>query len=206
MISSSTGLAVLLTEPAGFSEDFVLPSSSPRAGVVLEDIMTPYSFGGGGETLTGRIQNRVVRYDDDGTLGFHWGIRADDYDRETNNGDLFGFRVTGFAGYTLDADYSPTSIGTVAPDIARYFGIDAGSVNWLFQTDLVGAGEWSRFFRLDTQATDYAMTGLYDLLGDNVASISGIFPTFAPIPEPATLGLLGLVSAGIWFKRRFFIA
>ena len=26
------------------------------------------------------------------------------------------------------------------------------------------------------------------------------------VPEPATLGLLGLISGGIWFKRRFFIA
>ena len=32
------------------------------------------------------------------------------------------------------------------------------------------------------------------------------YVTLAQIPEPATLGLLGLISSGIYFARRFFIA
>ena len=58
-------------------------------------------------------------------------------------------------------------------------------------------------FGLTTEAADYIvmqnLTSNNDVWGlDNVS--------FVAIPEPASMGLIGLVSGGIWFTRRFFRA
>lgn len=171
------------------------------AGVVLEDLITPFTISGAGETLSGTIQNRVVRSDVDGTLDFHWRIRPD-----AGIGDLSAFRVIGFDGFSLDADWRIDGLGDVAPDIAKYFGDGSGAVNFLFSNDEVGnlatgAGyEESMFFFLDTDATSYDMSGSFDLLCADTGCISQSYDTYAPaVPVPAAVwlfgsGLLGLVG------------
>ncbi len=52
------------------------------AGTVLEDKITEFTITGAGETLSGTIQNRVVR-SIDGTLDFYWRILP-----TSGNGDL----------------------------------------------------------------------------------------------------------------------
>lgn len=45
------------------------------AGVVLEDILQPFSFAGGG--ITGSVQSRVTRETVAGTLDFYWKVSVD---------------------------------------------------------------------------------------------------------------------------------
>jgi hypothetical protein len=172
------------------------------AGPIIEDVLTPYEFvGSGGQFLTGEVQNRVVR-SVDGTLDFYWRILADD----SSTGEITAFRVGGFDAFALDGDWRIDGLGTVAPDIARNFG--GGFVNFLFpEGGGVGPDESSRFFFLDTEATAYAATGLYDLLCADSGCISPPFTTFAPssVPEPSTLLFLGagLAGLGLWGRRKF---
>lgn len=170
------------------------------AGLVLEDVMVPYSFvGSSGELLIGEVQNRVVR-SDDGTVDFYWRIVSSDL----STGRLTAFRVIGFDGYALDGDFRVDGVGTIGPAIARNLG--AGAVNFLF--DGISPGVSSRFFFLDTQATAYAATGNYDLLCAPSGCISPLYDTFAPanaVPEPATasmviMGVTGLLAGR--FRRR----
>lgn len=200
-VASVTAWAVSLPEPVGSFVDVALSGTTTAtrpelAGTIIEDDLTPFSISGAGETLEGNIQNRVVR-SVDGTVDFYWRILP-----TAGDGDISAFRVTGFAGYALDADWRSDGLGTAAPDTARYFGSGDGSVNFLFATNEVGVtDESSRFFFLDTQATAYAMTGQFDLLCADNDCISTLYPTFAPaaVPVPAAVwlfgsGLLGLIG------------
>lgn len=146
------------------------------AGVVVEDVLTPYKFERSGKILKGEIQNRVVRSDVDGSLDFYWRIRPD----PSSTGEITAFRVGGFGSFSLDGDWRIDGLGSVAPEIARNFG--TGSVNFLFPDSGVGPAEddSSRFFFLDTKATHYTQSGQYDLLCANNGCISPLFPTFAP--------------------------
>ncbi len=189
-------------DPAPFA-DVALPGTTVAArpelaGVILEDLLTPFTVSGAGESLSGTIQNRVVQSDVDGTLDFYWRIIP-----EEGDGDISAFRVSGFAGFALDADWRIDGLGDAAPDIARFFGSDDGSVNFLFNSDEVGLIDGSsHFFFLDTQATSYARTGHFDLLCANSDCISELYETFAPtiVPLPPAVwllgsGLLGMVGA-----------
>lgn len=189
--------AVSLTEPVGSFSDFSITGTTVAArpelaGVVLEDMISTFSISGAGETFTGEIQNRVVR-SVDGTLDFYWRIMP-----LSGVGDISAFRVEGFSGYTLDADWRIDGLGTVAPNVARYFGDADGSVNFLF-ADEVGIGQSSNFFFLDTQATYYSLTGQFDLLCADTGCISSLYPTFAPsaVPLPAAVWLFGSGLVGL---------
>ncbi len=173
------------------------------AGTVLEDKITEFTITGAGETLSGTIQNRVVR-SIDGTLDFYWRILP-----TSGNGDLSAFRVTGFEGFSLDADWRIDGLGDVAPDTARYFGDGTGDVNFLFNRNEVGFSrglyETSMFFFLDTDATNYDESGSFDLLCADSGCVSQSYSTFAPtsVPVPAAVWLFGSGLAGfIGFSRR----
>ena len=170
------------------------------AGLILEDLITNFTISGAGETLSGTIQNRVVRSDVDGTLDFYWRITP-----TSGIGDLSAFRVIGFEGFSLDADWRIDGLGNVAPDTARYFGDGSGSVNFPFSNEVgnsvTGGGyEESMFFFLDTDATSYNMSGRFDLLCADHDCISQSYDTFAPaVPVPAAVwlfgsGLIGLIG------------
>ena len=178
------------------------------AGTVLEDVIQPYGFINSTGTLAmfGTVQNRVVRSDVDGTLDFYWRIVPTPnpiLNPITQDGEIVAFRVNGFGGDALDGDWRIDGSGNVPPQIARNFG--GGSVNFLFDPG-VRVGEESRFFFLDTTATSYAKVGHYDLLGAPTGSISPLFDTFVPVPEPVTMSLLASGALAMLRRRGAAVA
>ena len=152
--------------------------------MVEADVLKPYSFQGAGFSVSGVIQNRVVRSSVDGTLDFYWRIIPD----ASSTGDITAFVLDGLDddGFVRDGDFRLDDAGSVGPDIARL----SDGVAFLF-SDGVSAGESSFFFFLDTQATAFSNAGgFYDLVcdGDGISPFDcfSVFTTFGPalLPPP----------------------
>ena len=203
--------AALLNAPGPLFTDYALSGTTAAAkpslaGLIIEDVTTAFSITGAGENLSGQIQNRVVR-SVDGTLDFYWRIQPD-----AGSGDISAFRLGGFEGTTLDADFRPDGLGNIGPTTARYFGNGSGKVNFLFDpevgTDVAGGFNTSLFFYLDTAALFYDMSGQFDLLCAPDNCISQLYSTFAPstspVPVPAAIWLFGSALIGLvgFGKRR----
>ena len=182
------------------------------AGVVLADTMQPFTFSG--MALSGTVQNRVVREAGTGTLDFYWRVLVDP---ASTGGGISAFRLGNFGySYLTDADWRLDGLGTVAPFVGRLFnpsGRPDGAINFLFTDPQVGPSDLttgvggSRFFFLHTDATAYAMTASYDLLGGPNQTLSGSYATYAPalsVPEPASalLMALGLPALAFLLRRR----
>ncbi len=204
---SSNVSATLLTTAGDYNLSGTTVADRPELeGLVLEDLITTFSFtGSSGQSVEGSIQNRVVR-SVDGTLDFYWRIFTD----SANTADVTAFRVIDFDGFSLDADWRIDGLGSAAPDTARYFGDTSGAVNFLFDdTPLVpglNGQDSSNFFFLDTNATNYDMSGQFDLLCADTGCTSSLYSTFAPtmaaVPEPSIFMLFGLGLVGLGFARR----
>ena len=175
------------------------------AGLVLEDVDQPFSFlDSTGHTLSGVVQNRVVRSSVDGTLDFYWRIK--DTSGSSVSGDpgaITAFRVGGFGDLALDADWRIDGLGTVHPNQAHRFP-NPSFINFLFNDPTLVPTNDSVFFFLDTQATNYAKVGIYDFTGTGGNGISASFATFAPVPEPSSFVVLGggLLALLVVARRR----
>ena len=168
------------------------------AGLVLEDVLTPFSFSG----VSGTVQNRVVREDGTGTLDFSWKVNVTG---SVTGAGVSAFRLADFGyGNLKDADWRIDGLGSIAADTARLFNAasyPAGDINFLFGKG-VAPNDSSRFFFLHTDATAYSLSARYDLLTTGAESISGQFATFAPVPETSTFAMMGLGLLGIGMLRR----
>jgi hypothetical protein len=185
-----------------------LPGSSEAAdpflaGVVLTDVVTPFSFTADGGTLSGTVQSRVVREDGTGTLDFYWRITSND----SSAGNIGSFRIGNFMTPSYDADYRTDSLGNTAPTDAYLFGGSAGDVNFNFtganQRGLAPANS-SYFIFLHTNATNYSTSAVYDLTNVGQTQISSLYATFAPVPEPQSIALMlvGLGAVSLLVRRR----
>ena len=126
-------------------------------------------------------------------------------------GDAIGrMTATGYAGFGTDVGYDPFETMTVflpgpyvVPDtVARSASGDTISYDFA-GVGGVPNGSASALLVINTNATQYALSGTVNFIDGAVASMIDYAPATAP--EPASLGLLlgGLFAAGLFFARRF---
>jgi len=171
------------------------------AGIVLEDVMQSFSFAANGGTVSGTVQSRVVRSTLDGTLDFYWRVTSD----LASSAAISSFRIGNFMTASYDADWRIDGLGDTAPATAYLFPGTAGDVNYIFSGQRIGglgAGAESYFMFMDTSATKYDMSAIYDLTAQ--VEISNLFSTFAPsyVPEPGSVAIFALGFAGLAAARR----
>jgi hypothetical protein len=116
----------------------------------------------------------------------------------------YTFTETGFTGYTTSVDYDSTSGGSSFPTTAsRSTSGDSISFGLFSPTDTLTDGQKTDVMTNRTNATGYALVGTTKITGEvNGILVSGSVATFAPVPEPTSLGLLGLAGLGLLPRRR----
>lgn len=174
------------------------------AGLVLQDELIPFSFASSVGSISGTVQQRVVRSSQDNTLDFYWRVIND-----TTSLDSVAFwRVGDFSSPEYNPNWRIDGVGDVAPVSANRFTDSFESyVNFSFGNGIM-PGESSKFFFFDTSATNYDKSAFYDLASQGTFSASAQFAAYTPaVPEPSSIlmytsGLAMLLAAARSRRKR----
>ena len=195
LLAASPAQAVLLGPNTTQPLPGTTAAAQPQlAGLIIVDETIDFSFFSASDagTILGSVQQRIVRSDQDGTLDFYWRVLND----ESSAGVIGSFRIGQFVSPEYNANFRTDGSGDVGPQQAHRFGAPLESyVNFFgFPTGGLLPGDSTLFMFLDTTATAYAPTALFDVTNSNQTSISDSFTAYSPanpVPEPATGLLLG---------------
>lgn len=195
-------------------------ASQPQlAGTVVADRNVPFSFdlpvvfGVGGGTVSGVIQERVIRSSLDGTLDFYWRVSNDASSKQP----IGKVVVDNFLASTYDGNWRTDSLGDVG---AKYGSHTADLVTFSFDDifDIIrfggiAPGTSSHLFYLDTQATAFSDTGTVTLksfctgdvssfcFGGQSSALSTYVPSAVPEPSAHAMLVMGLMVGGLLLRR-----
>ncbi len=189
--------AVFLPPGGGASPVLVQPPPSP---VPIAVMVSPYNVGG---TLVGTVTSWVVAGDPlnpFGGLSFYYQVV------NTGTDYVSRFTATSFAPVpampvdvtTINAPWDGALAGGVAPFYADRS--IAGDVVGFVYPAFIGqilSGQWSEVMVVHTPAFA-STTGLGAVIDGRAANVD----VLVPIPEPATIGLLGLGALSLLRKRK----
>lgn len=184
--------------PGGFvlTPGTTLAARPELLGTVIADPVIPFTGTDvfGNVLFTGSLQARVVREDVLGTLDFYYRIFND----ATSLDGISRLSTTNFSSVSTDVDWRIDGLGTVAPTFSTR-SITGSTVSFDFEASPVLPGQESRFMFIKTDVTEFG-PGSTVLINGGRAAVE----TFAPVPEPASLILLGsgLAGLGLWGRKR----
>jgi hypothetical protein len=200
MITAGDAAAASLEAPDLEALAGTTAAASPELeGIVLEDVIRPFAIEwGAGQSVTGTIQDRIVRSDVDNTLIFSYRIIND----TTSDAPLRFVMREDYAGFTTDVDWRSDGLGMIGPNFATR-SFDGSQVSFFFNGQaMIDPGEDSYFFFIKTDATTYneGGQGVIAVTGSENNGRSFHFDTFQPlvVPLPNALflfvsGIVGLV-------------
>lgn len=173
---------------AGISESLVAADSETFTGL---DAFNNVIF-------TGTLYFDVWSDNVTGNLSFYYRIVND----ATSSTSITTASMRDFAGFSTDADYlNDLFYGVVNPTLVSRDN-SGSNVNFSFISGPIGAGEIlpgqdSMVLRIATDAKQYT-DGSTALLNGGIAAVQ----TYAPVPEPATMVILGGAAALAAARRR----
>jgi hypothetical protein len=181
MMIAAPAWAVPLT-PGGFVDlngttSFARPE---LAGVVIEDVLRPFSVDlGGGVVVSGVVQDRVVRENVAGTLDFYYKIT----NSPTSQGSIDFVVREKFTGFPTDVDWRIDGLGTVNPNQAVRTADGEEVLFDFLAANLLDPGEESKLFFIKTNATSYNAHGLGSIAVGAPGSMGQTItiPTFQPV-------------------------
>lgn len=147
--------------------------------------------------FTGTLLQDVWRESASNTITFYYQIIND----STSSTSITELSSSNFTGWNTDVEYLTDLGGTVAPVLASR-DFSGSNVNFKFFNPPIGPGSVepgmvSYGLMIRTNATDFTL-GSTSLIDGGVANVQ----TYAPVPEPATLVILGSAAALAAARRR----
>lgn len=195
--------------PSGTNTVLPADCTGSTSGTLEAWTSSPYSYTTTAGTTSGTVYSAV--YDDNGTMDFYYQV----INSGTSATSIAQLAANSFMGWTTNAAFitDGSSLagtgfmdGTIAPQLSN---ISSGTVvnfdfNAPLATGVIGPGEASYVVIISTNATNW--TAGNDTVQDGGSS--GPLDAFQPaapssgVPEPATLGLMGLGLIGLASLRR----
>jgi PEP-CTERM motif len=162
------------------------------SGTKIADVTTPFTGLAPGDVVsfTGSLESQVYR-EVGGTLDFVYQFSDDDV---PTNDAIERFTVSGFSGFSTDADYVATT-GASAPEFVTRQAAPGDVVGYQFSGVAPGTDTDILVIHTNATATQSGTASFQD--GGNV-SIAAPVPA---VPEPATIGLLALAVSGLTLRR-----
>ena len=211
MLTTRRGYVIVLAL-AGFftsiSQAALLPAGSglaagggvspPPTGTIVGTLTTPFATA----DLTGTITTNVISGDLSngfGGLTFIYSI----HNSAASTDGVGRATVNDYTGVTVDATQLPLG-SDVAPNLVNR-SASGDVVGWNFQdingVNTLGPGLDSALLVLRTDALNFAPNSASVIDGSST-SIAALGPAAGILPEPATLGLLGIAGVLIGHRRQ----